>query len=173
MSDKKERILAKALELFANYGFSGVSTFRIAQAASVSEGLIFRHYGSKKGLLEAIIQDTEERVVQLFEPILAEKDAESVIRKYIELPFQIPSDNYNYWRLQFKLKWEVEYNNPKKMQPMIKRLTACFKTLEYEQAKIEAELLVTIVDAIAINILQVGIKSQKPLKVLLLKKYKI
>ncbi|MFO0954815.1 MAG: TetR/AcrR family transcriptional regulator [Isosphaeraceae bacterium] len=40
-----------AMSLFAEHGFSATSTRKIAQAAGVSEGLIFHHFGSKLGLL--------------------------------------------------------------------------------------------------------------------------
>ena len=74
MSSKKEKILAVALELFANEGFSATSTNKIAKEAGVSEGLIFRHFESKKGLLHAIMADTEERVNDVFAHIILEQD---------------------------------------------------------------------------------------------------
>ena len=41
MTDKKEKILNAALELFANDGYNVTSTSKIAKTAGVSEGLIF------------------------------------------------------------------------------------------------------------------------------------
>lgn len=56
MTDKQEKILrATALDLFANTGYNAASTSKIAQKASVSEGLIFRHCQNKKGLLDALV----------------------------------------------------------------------------------------------------------------------
>ena len=54
MTNKKEKILLTALELFANEGFKSVTTSKIAKEAGVSEGLIFRHFENKKGLLNAL-----------------------------------------------------------------------------------------------------------------------
>ena len=51
MTEKQENILNTALELFAKDGYDATSTSKIAKCAGVSEGLIFRHYGSKDGLL--------------------------------------------------------------------------------------------------------------------------
>ncbi|MEM6542898.1 MAG: helix-turn-helix domain-containing protein, partial [Bacteroidota bacterium] len=56
MTAKQEKILNAALELFAHEGYNVVSTSKIAQKAGVSEGLIFRHFESKQGLLNAILQ---------------------------------------------------------------------------------------------------------------------
>ena len=47
MIDRKEKILQSALELFAKEGFTATSTSKIAKHAGVSEGLIFRHFGSR------------------------------------------------------------------------------------------------------------------------------
>ena len=47
MTDKQEKILQAALELFAKEGFKGTSTNKIAKKAGVSEGLIFRHFENK------------------------------------------------------------------------------------------------------------------------------
>ena len=89
MTDKKENILTAALDLFANEGYHAVSTSKIAKRAKVSEGLIFRHFGNKKGLLEAIMKDAEQRLAQMFAPILFEENPTVVIKKVIQTPFRI------------------------------------------------------------------------------------
>ena len=53
---KKELILNKSLELFSSKGFESTSTRSIADAAEVSEGLIFKHFKSKNGLLSALLK---------------------------------------------------------------------------------------------------------------------
>ena len=49
--EKREMILASARTLFAQKGFDGTSTVQIAAHAGVSEGILFHHFGSKRGLL--------------------------------------------------------------------------------------------------------------------------
>ena len=88
MTDKQERILDAALELFANEGYASTPTSKIAKKAGVSEGLIFRHYENKQGLLDALIGEAEVRLGKIFGPILFESDPKLVIRKTIELPFR-------------------------------------------------------------------------------------
>jgi AcrR family transcriptional regulator len=51
-----ERILSTATELFAQYGFNGVSTREIASTAQVNEVTIFRHYPHKRDLYLAVLQ---------------------------------------------------------------------------------------------------------------------
>ncbi len=56
-AEKRERLLAAARELFAERGFEDTSTQQIAKAAGVSEGILFHHFGSKRGLLARIEED--------------------------------------------------------------------------------------------------------------------
>lgn len=173
MTDKKEKILHAALELFANDGYNAVSTSRIAKQAGVSEGLIFRHFGNKKGLLQAIMEDVEARIGQLLAPVIFEEEPKKVIRKIIELPFSIDPSEYDYWRLQFKLKWEQEYNNPNKMKPLIDKLAWAFAELGYEEPEKEAVLLNQVIDSISTEILRDGKALQEAFKAFLLKKYEV
>lgn len=53
-STRKRAILDAALPLFARKGFAATTTREIAQAAGVSEALIFKHFPSKASLYEAI-----------------------------------------------------------------------------------------------------------------------
>ena len=62
---RREAILAAALEEFARRGYKGASTNRVAEAAQVAKGLIFRHFGSKEGLFDAALERACER---LFSP---------------------------------------------------------------------------------------------------------
>ena len=51
-----ERILATATELFARYGYNGVSTRDVASAAQVNEVTIYRHYPRKHDLYLAVLE---------------------------------------------------------------------------------------------------------------------
>ena len=50
----KARIAEVAMQLFSEQGFAATSTKQIAQAADVSEGLIFRYYPTKLDLLYSL-----------------------------------------------------------------------------------------------------------------------
>ena len=55
--DVREQLLDAALKVFANAGFRGATTRRIAQEAGVNEVTLFRQFGSKEGLiLEAVLR---------------------------------------------------------------------------------------------------------------------
>ncbi len=49
------QILRRAVNLFSQRGFSGTTTREIAQAAGVSEAMVFRHFATKEELYSAIL----------------------------------------------------------------------------------------------------------------------
>lgn len=53
---RRAQIIETALRLFAEHGFDGTSTRKIAQAADISEGLIFHYFPTKNDLLNAIFE---------------------------------------------------------------------------------------------------------------------
>ncbi|MFZ7942853.1 TetR/AcrR family transcriptional regulator [Neobacillus sp. 19] len=55
MTDTSDRLLFSAINLIAEKGYKAVSTKEIAKEASVSEMTLFRHFGTKQGILEAAI----------------------------------------------------------------------------------------------------------------------
>ncbi len=153
MTEKKEQILNTALELFADNGYAGTSTSKIAKKAGVSEGLIFKHFGSKKNLLKELMIDTQENIYDLFSEILNEDNPKEVLRKTINLPFTIKTSEYKYWKLQYKLRWEPDYTNSEKFTPILEKYEQAFKALNYEEPKYEAVLFNHILNSIAIDIL--------------------
>ena len=57
---RRELILAAAKRCFARNGFAGTTTKSIAAAASISEGLLFKHFPTKSALYAAILADVCE-----------------------------------------------------------------------------------------------------------------
>jgi len=173
MTDKKEKIITVALELFANEGYNATSTSKIARKAGVSEGLIFRHFENKKGLLEAIVKDAELKLGQVLAPIIFETIPKEVIRHTIEVPFKLDKSEYDFWKLQYKLKWQEEYNNPHKMKPLFDKLKWAFTELGYQQAEEEAQLLSYVLDSITMVILREKIEVSDKFRNFLLEKYNL
>jgi TetR/AcrR family transcriptional regulator, transcriptional repressor of aconitase len=55
-ADRRTAIVEMATPLFARRGFAGTTTKEIAEAAGVSEALLFRHFPTKAALYEEILQ---------------------------------------------------------------------------------------------------------------------
>src|SRR6516165_5785857 len=54
-TSSRERILSAAKQLFARNGYENTSTVAIARDAGTSESQLMKHFGSKQGLLMAIL----------------------------------------------------------------------------------------------------------------------
>ncbi len=171
MTEKQEKILRAALELFAQEGYDASSTSRIARRAGVSEGLIFRHFTNKKGLLDALMQGMNQRMVQLVEPILGEPDARRCILATIALPFGLEPEEYDYWRLQYKLKWQKNARPAVLNNPLYQRLTQAFEQLAYPQPAEEARLLVHLLDSLAVALLRDELPDREAYHQFLRRKY--
>lgn len=173
MTEKQNRIVTTALELFANDGYTAVSTSKIAQQAGVSEGLIFRHFKNKQGLLDAIMEQAYERAATLYAPIIFEQDPKEVLRKSIALPYNCTEDEFHFWKLLFKLKWELELSGKEKTKPFVDKLANTFQKLDYQDPLKEAEVFQHILESILSGILREGKDSQNHLHDFLLKKYEV
>ena len=53
--ERRQQILQIAMRLFSERGFSGTTTKEIANAAGVSEAMVFRHFANKDELYSAIL----------------------------------------------------------------------------------------------------------------------
>ena len=65
--ERRLQILAVAVSLFSQKGFRGTTTKEIAQAAGVSEAMVFRHFANKEELYTAIL-DHKACATGRFEP---------------------------------------------------------------------------------------------------------
>jgi AcrR family transcriptional regulator len=77
MTEKQKRILAAAIEIFADKGYAATSTSEIAKKAEVAEGTIFRHYKTKKDLLLSI---SASLMSKLIAPVLV-KDLNEIMQR--------------------------------------------------------------------------------------------
>ncbi|HEX8709664.1 MAG TPA: TetR/AcrR family transcriptional regulator [Pyrinomonadaceae bacterium] len=53
--ERRQQIVRIAMNLFSRRGFRGTTTREIAQAAGISEAMVFRHFATKKELYTAIL----------------------------------------------------------------------------------------------------------------------
>jgi len=69
--ERHRQIIETAIQVFADAGFRGTTTKRIAVAAGVSEATVFLHFTSKEDLYRAIL----EEAIKAQEPLLQELSA--------------------------------------------------------------------------------------------------
>jgi AcrR family transcriptional regulator len=141
----------------------------------VSEGLIFRHFKNKEGLLEAIIKEGEERAKILFSDIVFETDPKEVLRKTIETfnPRKTEKSELDFWKLQYKIKWELEMYGEQKMEPLHLALTSAFTKLGYSYPELESLQLQVILDGLATRYFLMKQFDLEPMLTFLINKYKL
>lgn len=61
MNNTRESILSAALRLFARCGFEAASVSQIAEAVGLSKGALYKHYASKRDLLNSILERMARR----------------------------------------------------------------------------------------------------------------
>jgi len=60
----RDRLLAAAKHLFAHNGYENTSTVTVAREAGTSESQLMKHFGSKQGLLVAVLERGWEAIAQ-------------------------------------------------------------------------------------------------------------
>ncbi|MBB6612622.1 TetR/AcrR family transcriptional regulator [Pontibacter sp. Tf4] len=148
---KKQAILDAALKLFTENGARATSTKSIAAEANTSEALIFKHYGSKDQLLEAILKKAYQAAALETNLYLKGLTAIKYISNMIELPILLTRSNPGFWEMQYKIMAlnpiSARYHE-NFMRPCQVRLAECFRELNYSNPDLEAELLLIHIDGI-------------------------
>lgn len=65
--ERRAAIVAAAAEHFAREGYRGTGIGAVAKAAGVTNGGVLHHFGSKEGLLVAVLQQRDREAVAAFE----------------------------------------------------------------------------------------------------------
>ena len=59
-AERKRQLLAHAKQLFVDHGYQDTTTEKIAQAAGVTEPVLYRHFESKKALFLEVLQEIRQ-----------------------------------------------------------------------------------------------------------------
>lgn len=88
--DKRERILAGAIEAFSRAGFHRTRVSDVARAAGVADGTIYLYFRDKNELLEAIFASAMERFHQEGDDyVLSDADPVGQLRRLCEMQLRL------------------------------------------------------------------------------------
>lgn len=87
--ERRLQILDKALEVFAEKGFKGTSIKDIAEAADISQGLMYHYFSGKKDLLVATVEHHSflpelRRILEDQEELPADKVLRQIANKFLD-----------------------------------------------------------------------------------------
>lgn len=63
--ERREFILAHAKKVFAEHSYAEASTGELARASEVTEPMLYKHFGSKKGLFMAVLEEFCNRFLRM------------------------------------------------------------------------------------------------------------
>jgi TetR/AcrR family transcriptional regulator len=109
--ERREQLIRVAMDLFSRKGFSGTTTKEIAQAAGVTEALIFRHFPTKEALYDAILRSRVEsgRFSEGWAAVRAaaeRRDDFGIFQAITHGMFEFHRENVDFLRLMFYAKLE-------------------------------------------------------------------
>ncbi len=102
--DTRAELLDRALDLFAAYGYDGVGVQQICAAAGVTKPTLYHHFGSKRGLLERLM---EERLQALHAALqdggAPSGDLDAALTALAEATFAFAAGERTFYRLYLTL----------------------------------------------------------------------
>jgi AcrR family transcriptional regulator len=153
MTEKKQHILESALKLFSKVGYEATSTRSIAQEAGVSEGLIFRHFQNKEGLLKYLLERGHEKLEKLIEPIESLTHPKVILKHVISLPFNMAKDQKEFWKVFYSLRWYMDIEKGNFLDKLKTKVKSAFKSLDFSDPNSESETFMMIWDGAMVYIL--------------------
>jgi AcrR family transcriptional regulator len=102
--DNRDTILEQALTLFSERGFDAVGVQEICDAAGITKPTLYHYFGSKRGLLEAILaQYFSELRIRLSIPADYRGDMPLTLQSITEIYFTFAGEFPSFYRLQLAL----------------------------------------------------------------------
>jgi AcrR family transcriptional regulator len=112
----------------------------------VSEGLIFRHFKDKQGLLNHLVSAWNDQFQVHITEIRSIEKPEQRIQAVMEMPFLINESDFPYWKLVFTLRWQNSELISEYMLILKVMLEEALKELKYTDAVSEADLIMAYFD---------------------------
>ncbi len=170
--ETREKIIAAALQLFAEQGYYSTTTKEIAAKASVNEITLFRHFGSKENLLQ---ESTEEYVHSIdiqgeIKRLVKQDFTESMIeisRDYLDFCFR----NEQLYKIQMRLKDdESHFVRLKLSRGFVSELEVYFqhllqnRTIQGQPHKMAVTLIDSILGAFTVYLLTNNTFTEVPIE---------
>jgi TetR/AcrR family transcriptional regulator len=93
--ERRQQILSVAVKVFSRKGFGSTTTAAIAEAAGISEPILYRHFKNKRDLFHRLIESVTQNTLKEWESFVPEKGS---IKKHLlmmakNLPEKIETDH--------------------------------------------------------------------------------
>lgn len=101
-----ERILNTALDLFAVKGYDATAVREICEAAGITKPTLYHFYGSKEGVLRALVTSGFERFRRLVDSAIASPGSlRDRLRTLARALFESAHRQPHFWRFMYGIVW--------------------------------------------------------------------
>ncbi len=112
MEDNRSRLLACALDLFAARGYDAVGVQEVADAAGLKKPTLYHYYGSKSGLLKALLEENfNELFSALQEANVYNRDVITTLQAITTVYFEFAQKHRKFYRLQLSMWFSPPESN--------------------------------------------------------------
>src|SRR6266496_6042084 len=77
--ERRALILRSAKRVFARYGYAEASTGELARESEVTEPMLYKHFGSKKGLFLAVLREFGTQFLEMLQERLFSRAEQDVL----------------------------------------------------------------------------------------------
>lgn len=154
--NKKDHIMAVAMELFSEQGYKNTSIKKIAHTAGVSQGLMYNYFSGKEALLAHIFKTSIDDIRNSFTPATSSSDSElHPFEQYILRTFEIIGSHRQFWRLFHSVRMQAEIQELLKSEigelqsEIFQQLTTLLSTTSVLATPANVRLLFATIDGIA------------------------
>ena len=168
MSDKKNKVIETATDLFAKLGFEKTSMAQICKEAKVSKGLVYHHFESKESILIEIFTSTTNKMIEMNALIDTNLEPKKEITQLINNIFYQLENNKLFFLLNLNIMFQpstrvlLEVQIRKRADILFKSVKSIFEKITTERSEILTYTFIAEIDGIALNYL--AIFEKYPLK---------
>jgi AcrR family transcriptional regulator len=98
-ADRRDQLLDTAQQVFLARGYGPASMDDVAEAAGVTKPVLYDHFGSKDGLLAAVIERAGAQMLEATTGAIADLDPETALRQGLTSYFRYVDDHAGAWTL--------------------------------------------------------------------------
>jgi TetR/AcrR family transcriptional regulator len=166
--DNRQKLLDRALDLFSARGYDGVGIQEIVAAAKVTKPTLYHYFGSKRGLLEALLEEHLGRFMeQLAVAADYQHDLPFSLEKVARAFFGFAQASPTFFRLHLALSVAPPESEARQVvEPYLKReqriLEVLFELAERDHGNMQgrharyARALHSLIDGYALSVLESG-----------------
>jgi TetR/AcrR family transcriptional regulator len=109
--DNRAEILTQALTLFSERGYEAVGVQDIVTAARITKPTLYHYFGSKRGLLEAVLKEHSVQLSRQLEPAAAyEGDLPLTLTRVVRAMFQFARAEPRFYRMYLSMWFALPEN---------------------------------------------------------------